>query len=201
MSTILPVIHVQDEKQAERNLNRALEASADGVFLINHGIHASDLAVIHRELRSKYPDQWIGVNFLGLRPHHVVQLVQGVSGVWMDDFPPSPLGLDIPVFGGVAFKHQRPRGTLSYEVQLVEPSVDVLVTSGPATGEPPTIEKIRQLRSYASKPIGIASGMTPDNVAEFVPLTDYFLVATGVSQNFHELDPAKLKAFVAAVRA
>lgn len=43
--------------------------------------------------------------------------------------------------------------------------------------------------------------MTPDNVAEFVSLTDYFLVATGVSQNFHELDPAKLKAFVAAVRA
>lgn len=198
---VLPVIHVESVEQAERNLLRALEAGADGVFLINHSIHASDLVVIFRQLRQKYPDGWIGVNYLGLPPYTAARLAEGASGLWMDGYPKANFDLKMPIFAGVAFKYQQRAMDLSEEVQVVGLHSNVLVTSGPETGTPPSVEKLGRLRNLTAKPLGIASGLTPENVNQFLPFADYFLVATGVSTSFTELDPAKLRAFVEAVRA
>ena len=43
-------------------------------------------------------------------------------------------------------------------------------------------------------PLAIASGITPENVLEYVAYVDYFLVATGISRDFHHLDPEKMAA-------
>lgn len=42
-------------------------------------------------------------------------------------------------------------------------------------------------------PLAIASGITATNVEQFTPYADAFLVATGVSSSFHELDEEKMK--------
>jgi uncharacterized protein len=199
MKKILPVIHVETEEQAERNLLRAFRAGADGVFLINHAIHASDLVVIFRHLRTKYPGQWIGVNYLGLPPYTAARLAEGASGLWMDGYPKANFDLKIPIFAGVAFKYQMQAMALSEEVQVVGLHSNVLVTSGPETGTPPSVGKLEQLRNLTAKPLGIASGLTPENVGQFLPFASYFLVATGVSSSFTELDEDKLRAFVKAV--
>jgi len=201
MSKILPVIHVEDEEQAARNLEVALEAGADGVFLINHSINASDLAVIFQRIRQRFPEEWIGVNYLGLGTYTAPLLAGGASGLWFDFAPEKELEVPFPIFGGVAFKYQHSRLSLEAEVDLAIPVVDVLVTSGPATGEPPALEKVQRLHALAQgQPIGIASGLDAQNVAPFVPLVDYLLVATGISQSFTELDPEKVQEFVQVVR-
>lgn len=49
-------------------------------------------------------------------------------------------------------------------------------------------------------PLAIASGITPDNIKRYLPYADCYLVATGISKSFTELDEARLRALVGRVR-
>ena len=50
-------------------------------------------------------------------------------------------------------------------------------------------------------PLAIASGITPENVEVYLPFADSFLVATGISRSFTELDPSKVRMLVQRVRS
>lgn len=198
---ICPVIHVETADQLERNLEVAKDAQVDGVFLINHDIPAADLVYLFRDFRPLYPELWFGLNLLGPPPHLAARCAIGADGLWMDGVPKKPLGLDIPVFGGVAFKYQYTHLTLEEEARQALPLVDVVVTSGPATGKAATTEKVEALKTLlGDKPLGLASGLTPENVGSYLPWVEWLLVATGVSKDFANLCPDKLRDFVAAVR-
>ena len=198
---ICPVIHVETAPQLEHNMNIAVEAGIDGVFLINHSIDPASLAVLFRNFRPSYPNLWIGLNYLGLPPHLAAKMSTGADGLWMDGVPTQLLGLNIPVFGGVGFKYQHTGLTLEEEVARAILHVDVIVTSGVATGQPASPQKVRDLKALiGGVPLGLASGLTPENVQSYLPWVDWLLVATGVSRDFTHLCPDKLRDFVAAVR-
>ena len=75
--------------------------------------------------------------------------------------------------------------------------MDVVTTSGPGTGQPATREKItRMKRALGAFPLAIASGITPENVGDYLEVADCFLVATGISTSFTELDPGRLRELV-----
>ena len=201
MPRITPVIHVEGIHQLRRNLDVAVEAHVDGVFLINHDIHATDLATLFENIRPDYADLWIGLNFLGMSPHWAGALSSAADGLWMDKVPPQRLEVSIPVFGGVGFKYQHSYLTLEEEVQRALSRVDVLVTSGPATGQAAEPKKVQSIKEMAPhKPLGLASGLTPENVRDYLPWVDWLLVATGVSQDFTNLCPIKLRDFTQAAR-
>jgi uncharacterized protein len=42
-------------------------------------------------------------------------------------------------------------------------------------------------------PLAIASGITPENVEAYLPYVDAFLVATGISSSFTELDSERVR--------
>jgi uncharacterized protein len=219
---ILPVIHVTGRNQALQNVNIAFENGCDGVFLINHNtadIPYLKLLLIHRDIRASFPDKWMGINCLDLEPASVVSLApEGVSGVWTDN---SLIDEDLEVqkeaegvfknrvdngwfglyFGGVAFKYQKPVKNLEKVTLLAKKYMDVVTTSGPATGKSADIEKIKIMRSVLGDyPLAIASGITPENVTDYLPIADCFLVATGISKGFTELDPVLVKRLVENVR-
>ncbi len=50
-------------------------------------------------------------------------------------------------------------------------------------------------------PLAIASGVTPENVSDYLDIADCFLVATGISRNFSELDAEKLRRLLDRVRS
>ena len=101
------------------------------------------------------------------------------------------------VFGGVAFKYQEPValedvGYVAYLAALA--GVDVVTTSGPGTGEPPGVEKIARMKdAIGQHALAIASGMTCDNVKQFLPHADAFLVATGIESSFGHFDVELMK--------
>jgi predicted TIM-barrel enzyme len=101
-------------------------------------------------------------------------------------------------FGGVAFKYQEPVNDVALAAKKANEYMDVVTTSGVATGSAPDLDKIRWMSTEANR-LAIASGLTPENIGEFVEWASDFLVATGISKNFHELDPDKAKAFAAIV--
>lgn len=217
---VLPVIHVDSLEQAQRNVRIAREAGADGAFLINHGMADQALLDIHTAVADTHADWWVGVNCLGMSPYQVFEAISSkVRGVWSDnaeiketqDQQPYAEGVlairDARVpgclyFGGVAFKYQRHVQDLEAACRVAARYMDVVTTSGPGTGRAADIDKIQRMKlALGSTPLAIASGITPENVEDYLPHADCFLVATGISRTFTELDPARVLALVQRVAA
>ncbi|MEM7117854.1 MAG: BtpA/SgcQ family protein [Chloroflexota bacterium] len=222
---VLPVIHVKNQQQAEANAHIAYEAEADGVFLINHetdGGHPLDyraLLGIHGRLTAVFPDWWIGVNCLDLTALETFSAVGNqVAGVWVDNAgideqrkaqPEAEqiltaqrrAGWNGLYFGGVAFKYQRSVVEVAMAAKLAMGYMDVVTTSGAGTGKEADVSKIRAMKTAVGDfPLAIASGITPENVAQYMPYVDCFLVATGISHSFYQFDPKRVKELVVRVR-
>ena len=217
---LLPVIHVEDEAQALREARVARDADCDGVFLINHDVSSEELLDIHGVVAEEFPDWWIGVNCLGRSPAQVFEVITGkVGGVWADN-----AGIDERVadqseaahnlsvqrrtgwqglyFGGVAFKYQRQVQDLTVATQMAARYMDVVTTSGPGTGQSASVQKIARMKAaLGSSPLAIASGITPENISDYLPHADCFLVATGISKSWREFDPLKINALVSTIRS
>jgi len=217
---VLPVIHVENEDQALRNAKVAQASGADGVFLINHGTSYETLLTIHQAVRKVLPDWWIGVNCLDLAPAQVfLTVTEKVSGIWVDNAaiderrktqPEAEMiqaarqqsGWSGLYFGGVAFKYQRPVNDLAGAATLAARFMDVVTTSGPATGAAATLKQVVEMKAALGDfPLAVASGITPENVVDYLPYVDCFMVATGISWSWSELDPAKIEALMKAVRS
>jgi hypothetical protein len=220
--TFLPVIHVQDHRDGVTSVTLAhtieqVEVArvngADGVFLIGHGMHHLNLLFMQEKVRDAIPNYWIGVNCLDLGPEDVfAQVTNLVDGVWVDNAEVMEHSEEQPsaarirnakvlaryrglYFGGVAFKYQRHVTDLARGARIATDYVDVVTTSGIGTGSKPSPDKITVMKSaIGNHPLAIASGMTAENVHEYLE-ADVFMVATGISKDFHTLDPKKVQAF------
>ena len=217
---ILPVIHVESLDQALRNTTIAREQQCDGVFLINHGLAYPKLLAIHHELFTEFPEWWIGVNCLDLHPWDIFdKLSEEVAGLWVDNAhidervekqttadkittAREKSGWSGLYFGGVAFKYQRHVDQLDHAAVLARQYVNVVTTSGPGTARAANVKKIQALKQALGPfPLAIASGITPANVHQYLDISDCFLVASGISQSWTELDPQLVGKLVARVQA
>nr|WP_280531184.1 BtpA/SgcQ family protein [Shinella yambaruensis] len=107
--------------------------------------------------------------------------------------------------GGTCFKKQREVAPEHYEVsaRIAVSWMDVVTTSGIATGHAPELDKIETFRrGVGDAALALASGITPENAPAFAPLVDCFIVGTGISYegDFHNLDPARLARLLAYTR-
>lgn len=233
MKRLLPVIHVENESQAFRQMILADNCGADGVFLIHHRRSHKILFEISNSLHKKASKIWIGVNALDLTACEAVNKAPAwANAIWVDDigvFENEDLSFNTEgaeaivdarvsserypeIFGGFAFKYQKPVSDLRTGATLASNYADIVTTSGDGTGLAADIEKIRQVRngidnynerlySYQIRSrLGIASGITPENVGDYLPYVDDFLVATGISKDEYNFDVDKLKALRAAIK-
>lgn len=216
---VLPVIHVMSLEQAKLNADIARQAGSPGIFLINHSMSALELLTIHESVSRLFPNWWIGVNCLGVSPLHAVGRVsQEVAGVWSDNAMIQETNQEQPdaaavvsairergwpgvYFGGVAFKYQRDVDNLAKAARIAREYMDVVTTSGPGTGQPAHVEKIKTMKSaLGAFPLAIASGITPENVRDYLPFSDCYLVATGISDSFVKINPGRLRDLLNTVR-
>ena len=207
---LLVVVHAYSYQQVERNVAIALEAGADGVFLIAGKMDWETLCDCTEWLRPQFPDAWIGLNLLDLEPEDAFQKVpEGVNGLWADNAgigdarkgnfyaeqiqPLREARPDLLYFGGVAFKYQPAVADVADAARAALPFVDVVTTSGEGTSEAPAKAKIAAMKTaIGASPLAIASGITPENVGNYLGICDCFLVATGISSSVSELDPVRV---------
>lgn len=205
----MPVIHVLNAEQMSRNLAIVVASGADGTFLINHGsMWHQEFIGLYSKAVETYPDFWIGLNCLDLESHEVFDNIpDSVDGIWTDNGgvydenttyaeriskSRETSSFTGTYFGGVAFKGQN-RVDAKKSASLARGFMDVVTTSGDGTGIAAAVDKIASMKeAIGDYPLAIASGITVDNVEKYLPYVDYFLVATGISRTFHELDPAKV---------
>ena len=207
---VLPVIHVLDRAQAERNVRVLIGEGAAGVFLINHDFPAVQFLPVIRHMREKFPALWLGVNFLAVTGKDAFPALgqlqrEGVpvDGYWADDariderraagdqveaaeiaVARTASGWTGFYTGGTCFKKQRAVAPEHYEhaAQLALAHMDAVCTSGVATGQAVDLDKISKFRRGAGgHALTLASGITPENAHLYCKDVDGFMVATGIN--------------------
>jgi uncharacterized protein len=223
---VTPVVHVVDDEQITRNLEIIIGEGAQGVFLINHDFGVDEFLPLIRNVRDRFPNLWIGLNFLavtGLKAFPILGQLQSegcpIDAYWADDARiderRSPNDQEEAVsitsarlnsdwnglyFGGTCFKKQRdvPPEHYGLSASLAADHMDVVTTSGIATGQEADGSKIEVFReAIGNKPMALASGITPENVETYHEV-DCFLVATGINfkGDFYNIDPARLRKLI-----
>ena len=207
---VLPVIHVLDNAQTEKNVRIVIREGAHGVFLINHDFGIDQFLPIIRQIRQAYPSLWLGVNFLAVTGQQafpiLAHLQHGgypVDGYWADDAcidessdvadqpdaqkildSKNLSGWDGLYWGGTAFKKQRLVAEADYEksAQIASRYMDVVTTSGIATGQQAHASKISDFsRGAGDQALALASGVTAENIDRYAAQVDAVLVATGIN--------------------
>lgn len=207
---VLPVIHVLDNAQAERNVRIAIGEGAAGVFLINHDFAVPQFLPIIHHVRERFPGLWLGVNFLAVTGKDAFPVLAQlgrdgtpVDGYWADDARidehssvdaqkeageiadvRASCGWSGFYTGGTCFKKQREVAAEHYAVsaKIATNFMDAVCTSGVATGHAADLGKIATFRQAMSDhALTLASGITPENAGQYGMDVDGFLVATGIN--------------------
>ena len=172
------------------------------------------------EVRKKYPEKIIGVNFLGtdddlmtyketfaLAKKHQLQIA------WTD-FSAVDLIREAPETSLHAIETQKPEKTfyvsgihMKYSTLLdskkpIEKSalqamgwVDGIIITGPKTGVPTDHIKAQRVRRVIGDyPMGAASGVDENNIKQLSPFIDFILVNTSISDKNHRIIGTKVKA-------
>lgn len=216
---VSPVIHHLDRETSIDQAALAFQAGADGVFLISHRGADNALFEPAAVIKSSYPEKRVGLNLLDSSAFNALRLVaaEGLDMVWADSpgVDSKSSGIDaglirawldahrkVEFFGSVAFKYQPHEPNPAGAAVRAEKHGMLPTTSGEATGQPPTVAKAAAM--YAALKNGrlaVASGMTPENVREYLPYFTHYLVATGVSRDHYHFDEGRLAEFVRIVKA
>ncbi len=114
---------------------------------------------------------------------------------------------DIHIFADVDKKHSVsfPGLDLATHIEWTEfYGADALIVTGRMTGAAPDVEKVREAKSLATRPILVGSGSNQQNITAFLQYADGVIVGSslkkdGVMQN--PVDEKRVRAFVDAVRA
>ena len=226
---VLPVIHVLSVEQTERNIRLAVGEGVPGIFLINHDFPHQQFLPIIADIRAKFPNLWLGVNFLGVNGKIAFPILAQLShegtkidAYWADDACVDERvteqkrameilevrknsGWDGMYFGGTAFKKQRSVADedLESSAKAAIALMDVVTTSGAATGQAASVEKVKAMRrGCGESTLALASGVTPENAPSYIEDVDCFIVATGISKpgNFYNFDPCRLRALMRVTR-
>ena len=101
----------------------------------------------------------------------------------------------VRIFADVSVKHSWPLTPVCLEEELhdlVERSLaDAVILSGRATGAAPQLKEVERSHRACGKsvPLLIGSGVTADNLVEFFPRADGFIVGTSIKENAMTSNP------------
>ncbi len=126
-------------------------------------------------------------------------ILEGIAAKLLRDR--ARLRADIKILADVDVKHSAPLASRPLEEEAEETlqrgGADGLVVSGPGTGKPADPRKLRAVRKAArGAPVFVGSGISAENVGEYLPWADGFLVGTWLKRDGSvtaPVDPARVK--------
>lgn len=206
---VFPVVHVGSEAQATEQAAIALEAGADGIYLIDHhSRNDTDLLInCFNKVGEQNPDAFVGLNFLQhdvpyqsfiflLYAYSEGDIRTLPSGLWADDADPDhdrtrttrhtiPELSQVQYLGGVSFKYthffsDEPEPSAKEAERLMD-AVDVVTTSGRGTGYAPNPAKIKAMKdAIGSKKLAVASGISINNLTDYAGNFDQLVVSSSI---------------------
>ena len=225
--TLIGMIHLAGN-DADMRLTQAIEEidllynnGFDAVLVENYHGDVSDMRNALEYLRTKYPRKNYGLNVLGdyeagfelARTYNAGFLqIDSVAG----HLPPeqdleyehelNKLRIQTPnpiLLGGVHFKYQphlSGRG-LNEDLVIGGERAETIVVSGPATGEPCDVERLKVFRDgIGLVPLILGSGLTPSNFEEQMEYCDGAIVGTSIKEGDNTQNPIELNRVKEIVR-
>jgi uncharacterized protein len=114
---------------------------------------------------------------------------------------------EIHIFADVKKKHAS--HAITTDVPIAEAArtaeffgADAVIVTGPATAWPAALEDVTAVRQAVTVPVCIGSGLTPENLPQFWPHADVFIVGSSLKTDglwSNAIDDARLKEFMNAV--
>jgi hypothetical protein len=219
VTQVFPVIHYDTIRQALDNAAIAERCGCPGVFLISMDGRDDELDQAIMAVKHRYTNLKVGGNFLSLGALDALKrcLDLEIDATWVDSpgvnsagaadkaFAIRDLLLQNPghrFFGSVAFKYQAPeRDPAKAALNALQLGM-IPTTSGTATGVAADTEKLATMkRALGANPLGLASGVSPENVHLSIPYVDYIMVSTHISETPDSpmFSEQKLQALMAVV--
>ena len=215
-------------ENALADLDASFKGGADAVVLINEWCSFEEIDQTLTGVRQRHPDFPLGINYLGdekepyghegsfkLAEKHRLQIVwTDFSGVdLIQERPPISLH-EIEKYRALAPKafycsgvHMK-YSTVLDPLKTVERSalqamgwVDGVIMTGPKTGvpaDPTLVHRVRKM--IGDYPLGLASGVSPQNAAQVRDLVDFCLVASSLQDENKRIVESKVRALELALR-
>lgn len=201
-----------------QDLENSFNNGADAVVFEGHDYKKMD--DLFTEIRKKYPNHVLGVDFLGpdenlytyketfdLAKKHNLQIawtdfsgvdqIKEANDANLHDIQANT-SPKIFYVSGVHMKYSN----LIDENKTIEKSalqamgfVDGIILTGPKTGVAADPEKASRVKKVVHDyPVGLASGVSAENIKPFLPYIDFVLVNTSIADKNHRIIPDKMKA-------
>lgn len=211
-------------EQAKREVHDLAAGGVDAIMVENYFGDAVDMEHVLEWLLGEPGLPLIGVNvlhdyrkafsFCERYPVRIVQ-IDSVAGhlppeedaVYAADLAELRQRHDVLVFGGVRFKYQPVVSgrTVEEDLRLGMERCDAIVVTGTATGEETDLEKIVRFRHVLGDfPLIIGAGLTVENAAEQLALTDGAIVGSYFKDTYRDtgvVDRRHVEMLVRAVDA
>jgi membrane complex biogenesis BtpA family protein len=119
------------------------------------------------------------------------------------------LGADaIQIWADVQVKHSGPLAPRPLQDEVVETllrgQADAVIITGPSTSRAASVRELSDAKQAAGEsPVLVGSGVTADNLHQWKPLADGYIVGSSLKENGQidrPVDPAAVRRFVAALR-
>ena len=119
------------------------------------------------------------------------------------------LGAEVAIWADVHVKHAQPISqpdiALAAEELVARGRADAVIVSGSTTGRSADLDDLRRVKSAVPQcPVFVGSGVTAQNVREYLELCDGVIVGSDLKQDgkaSNPLDADRVKHFVAAARS
>lgn len=223
------VSYVEKERSvyhAEKDLNNAIEGGGDAIIFINEFSEYRHLDSVIKDLRPKYPEVKIGVNYLGnadepygykgtfflCREYQLQIAWTDFSGVdLINERPPISLHdienerpKDVFYCSGIHMKYSTlvaPSKTLIQSAYQAMGWVDGILITGPKTGilaSPADVKMVR--KEIGHYPLGLASGVSAENARLIKGYIDFCLVGSSLFDDKKRIQKEKVKQLAEAFR-
>lgn len=170
--------------------------------------------------KDKYPDFWIGINLIWQHIPKVLNFLSDVSpdGLWIDNSNVTDKDTqNVPeividqfkklnfkglYFGGILFKYIPDMGDPLKILKKTHEYMDVIITSGEATGIEIDLDKIEFIHENTKQNILIAnaSGITPENVHKIKNYCNIFVVRTSIVDKYSNINLKKLDKLIRSIK-
>lgn len=215
---VYPVIHYENDEQAIFNASLARAQGCAGAFLIDMtGYQEAAMLKCAAALKELFPDFALGMNRMGHHPSddYMLNRCVGMDMTWTDkcvthsvspsvpsqQFWKENLTPEHPLFAGVAFKYQPDEPNPVLAAQTAAALGIIPTTSGPATGKPANLEKLKAIRAGlpSGAPLAVASGVSAENIESLKGIVTHVLVASSILEpgGSERFSPEKLKSLMA----
>lgn len=219
--SLIVALHATSLQHAMKNAEIAFDNWAHGVAVVTHAIKPELGIMISSMIKDIFKTKKVLLNIRQREPKKIFKTLEQIKYLEIDgirtdkamiygidwirhnekNYADKVVELQKRInrkwlyFWWVDFKHQRPipENELAWAVAQAKRYLDVITTSGVSTGISADSSKVQKIKLLAENhPVALASGVTPENIKDYIEHTDISIVATGISKDYRNLDPKKV---------